>query len=66
MMPGTYNFGTNEAELMEIIDGDVEVKLKGETSWNKYTAGTSFDVVANSAFDIKVNVITDYCCSYIK
>lgn len=66
MMPGTYNFGTAEAELMEIIDGKVEVKLAGSDTWNTYNANTSFDVPANSNFDIKVETITDYCCSYIK
>ena len=66
MMPGEYNFGTQEAELMEILDGDVDVRLKGQDSWQKYTADSSFDVPANSSFDIKVNVITDYCCSYLK
>ncbi|MGB5793916.1 pyrimidine/purine nucleoside phosphorylase [Poseidonibacter sp.] len=66
MMPGTYNFGTAEAELMEIIDGNVKVKLAGSDTWNTYTANTSFDVPANSNFDIKVETITDYCCSYIK
>lgn len=66
MMPGTYNFGTSEAELMEIIAGDVEVKLAGSDIWNRYTENTSFNVEANSNFDIKVKTITDYCCSYIK
>lgn len=66
MMPGEYNFGTNAAELMEILDGEVEVKLAGSDIWNTYTANTSFDVPANSSFDIKVKTITDYCCSYIK
>ncbi|MFK2821463.1 pyrimidine/purine nucleoside phosphorylase [Arcobacter sp. YIC-80] len=66
MMPGSYNFGTNAAELMEILDGEVEVKLAGSDTWNTYTANTSFDVPANSSFDIKVKTITDYCCSYIK
>ncbi len=66
MMPGEYNFGTNAAELMEILDGEVEVKLAGSDTWNTYTANTSFDVPANSSFDIKVKTITDYCCSYIK
>ena len=65
MMPGTYNFGTAQAELMEIIDGTVEVKLAGSDTWNTYTANTSFDVPANSNFDIKVETITDYCCSYL-
>jgi len=66
MMPGEYTFGTNQAELMEILAGEVEVKLKDSDTWNTYTADTSFDVPANSSFDIKVKTITDYCCSYIK
>lgn len=66
MMPGEYTFGTNQAELMEILAGEVDVKLKDSDTWNTYTADTSFDVPANSSFDIKVKTITDYCCSYIK
>lgn len=66
MMPGSYTFGTNQAELMEILDGEVEVKLKDSDTWNTYTADTSFNVPANSSFDIKVKTITDYCCSYLK
>ena len=66
MMPGEYNFGTADAELMEIIAGECEVKLKGSDEWNTYKDGTSFNVPANSSFDIKVKVITDYCCSFIK
>lgn len=66
MMPGEYNFGTNEPELMEIIAGEVEVKLAGSNTWTRYTADTSFNVAGNSDFDIKVKTITDYCCSYIK
>ena len=66
MMPGEYTFGTNDAELMEIIGGECEVKLKDSTEWNTYTENTSFNVPANSSFDIKVKVITDYCCSFIK
>jgi len=66
MMPGVYNFGTAQAELMEIIAGNVKVKLAGEDTWNTYTENTSFDVPANSNFDIEVETITDYCCSYIK
>ncbi|MAC83630.1 MAG: hypothetical protein CL624_05800 [Arcobacter sp.] len=66
MMPGEYNFGTNEPELMEILAGEVKVKLAGEDTWNTYTENTSFNVKGNSDFDIKVKTITDYCCSYIK
>lgn len=65
MLVGEYKFGTNAAELMEILDGEVEVRLEGTQEWKTYTANTSFSVPANSSFDIKVKTITDYCCSYI-
>ena len=66
MNVGEYVFGTVEAENMEIISGLVEVKLKNIDTWQTYKAGTSFDVPADSSFDIKVLELTDYCCSYIK
>ncbi len=66
MMEGEYTFGTEAAELMEILGGKCEVKLKGSDEVNTYTEGTSFNVDANSSFDIKVIELTDYCCHYIK
>lgn len=65
MMPGTYTFGTEAAEIMEIMAGDCEIQLKGGTSFRPIKGGESFDVPANSSFDIKVHDITDYCCSYV-
>jgi uncharacterized protein YaiE (UPF0345 family) len=65
MMPGEYEFGTELAENMEMMSGDVEVLLPGETEWKAIANGSSFDVPANSKFGIKVNNIADYCCSYI-
>ncbi|WP_317622178.1 MULTISPECIES: pyrimidine/purine nucleoside phosphorylase [unclassified Pseudohongiella] len=65
MMPGDYRFGTEKKEIMEIQAGEVEVLLPGEDLWRKVGAGDSFEVPANSAFDIKVLSVTDYCCSYL-
>ena len=65
MMPGEYEFGTELAENMEMMSGDVEVLLPGETEWQAIANGSSFDVPADSKFGIKVNNIADYCCSYI-
>ena len=65
MQPGAYHFSTGKRELMEILSGDVQVQLPGETQWRRYVSGESFDVAANSAFDIKVASLTDYCCSFI-
>lgn len=65
MMPGEYEFGAELAENMEMLSGDVEVLLPGETEWKAIPNGTSFDVPANTKFSIKVKNIADYCCSYI-
>lgn len=65
MMPGEFRFGTDKKEIMEILSGQVEILLPGEDLWRKIAGGDSFEVPANSAFDIKVLSVTDYCCSYI-
>jgi len=66
MMPGSYKFSTELAEHMEILAGEVEVEIKGEeTNCETIKAGEYFEVPANSSFDIKVNSVTDYCCTYI-
>jgi hypothetical protein len=66
MLPGEYEFGTAEAEIMEILSGDLDVKLPNESNFKKIVGGESFNVHSNSKFNVKVNTITDYCCSYIK
>ena len=65
MLPGDYDFGTEEAELMEILSGDLEVKLPESDAWRSVTDGQSFEVPANSRFQVKVSRIADYCCSYL-
>lgn len=64
MMPGEYEFGTDARELMEILAGELQVLLPGETEWQKIGAGQSFEVPANSRFQLKIHSLTDYCCSY--
>ena len=65
MMPGDYNFGTEAAEVMEILAGRLDARLPGSQEWLTVQAGESFDVPANSNFDIRIHQATDYCCSYI-
>lgn len=64
MLPGDYDFGTEAAEVMEILAGEMEVLLPGETQWQTYKAGDSFNVPANSRFKLQVKTVADYCCSY--
>lgn len=64
MLPGEYTFGTDAKELMEILAGELDVLLPGETTWKRITGGQSFDVPAQAKFSMKVLSLTDYCCSY--
>ena len=65
MLPGEYTFGTNEAEIMEMLSGELDIRLPGE-DWKTLNTPESFNVPANSSFDLKIRTVTDYCCSYIK
>lgn len=65
MMPGEYEFGTAEKEVMEILSGKMDILLPGYESWLTIKGGQSFEVSAHSRFKLKVHELTDYCCSYI-
>jgi len=65
MMPGDYTFGTEKAELMEILAGELTYRIAGTEDWITVQGGEAFNVPANSSFDLKVTQLADYCCSYI-
>ena len=65
MLPGDYQFNTDKAELMEITAGKASYCLAGEETWNQVESGSSFNVPANSSFQIKAEEITDYVCSFL-
>lgn len=66
MLPGGYEFSTADKELMEILSGDLDIKLPSAPGWRTIKGGTSFEVPAKSSFKLKVRELTDYCCSFIK
>ena len=66
MMPGDYEFGTAEKEIMEILGGSMDVRLPGSSEWRTFGAGQAFDVPAQSKFELRVRGVADYCCSYVK
>ena len=64
--PGSFHFGTDKAERMEIVAGECWVKLDGQSVMKSYGAGTHFDVPAKSGFDIQVRSgICEYICSFL-
>lgn len=64
MVPGDYEFGTSEKEVMTVVSGELVVKLPGSGDWKSYKAGDSFTVAANQKFQLKVAVDTAYLCVY--
>lgn len=66
MQPGEYEFGTELAEVMEILDGELEVLLPEQTQWQPIAAGGVFEIAAKQVFKVKVHRLTDYCCSYFE
>ncbi|MBN2658886.1 MAG: pyrimidine/purine nucleoside phosphorylase [Spirochaetales bacterium] len=66
MLPGDYEFGTADKEIMEILSGEMDILLPGQENWQSVKGGETFEVPAQSKFKLKVNKVADYCCSYIK
>jgi len=64
MVPGEYVFNTADKEKMVIVSGALTIKLPGGNAFTTYKTGESFDVAANSAFDVKVENETAYLCLY--
>lgn len=65
MLPGEYEFNTDEKEVMEIMAGELEFRLP-DGDWQSIKGGGSFEVPAKSSFSLKIITTTDYCCSYLK
>ena len=64
MLPGEYTFNTNKAEIMEMLSGNLEVRLPNE-EWRTLITPETVNIAANESFDVIVKTVTEYCCSYI-
>ncbi len=64
MAPGEYEFGTSQQETMQVISGELTVRLPDESEWKNYGPGEQFIVEANQKFALKVAQDTAYLCIY--
>jgi len=65
--PGSYHFGTDLAERMEIVAGSCKVQLDGAKDVREYGPGTLFEVPGRSGFQITVaEGVCEYVCSFLK
>ena len=63
--PGSFHFGTQAPERMQIVAGSCRARLDGQSEWKAYAAGGEFRVPGASGFDIAVeSEIVEYICSF--
>lgn len=66
IFPGSFHFGTDAAERMEIVAGSCRVRIDGHQDERDVQAGGFFDVPAKSGFDITViSGQCEYICSFL-
>jgi purine/pyrimidine-nucleoside phosphorylase len=65
MEDGSYTFGTAAPERMTVIQGILEVRLKGQAEYVTYAASESFEIEANSSFEVKSKGQSSYLCEFL-
>ncbi len=64
MAAGEYEFGTAAKGKMTVVSGALSVKLPDSNEFKICKAGSSFNVPADSKFNVKVACETAYLCLY--
>lgn len=64
MAKGEYEFGTSNKEIMTVTSGKLIVMLPGSNEWKEFKAFESFNVPANSKFQLRVPEDSTYLCLY--
>ncbi|WP_442775730.1 pyrimidine/purine nucleoside phosphorylase [Sphaerotilus montanus] len=54
ILPATLTFNTGAPEVMETVAGSCSVLLPGQSDWQTFGPGQSFDVPGNASFQIRV------------
>jgi uncharacterized protein YaiE (UPF0345 family) len=62
---GEFHFGTDAAERMTVVSGELWAKLPGDAAWRSFPAGTAFEVPAKSGFDVKAVAPAAYLCEFL-
>ncbi|AEK63057.1 pyrimidine/purine nucleoside phosphorylase [Collimonas fungivorans] len=64
ILPSSLTFSTGVAEIMDVTSGSCRVRQKDQQAWTTYSSGESFEVPANSSFDIETLETLNYVCNY--
>ena len=63
MKKGTYVFNTSSPETMVIISGNMQTKVSGG-DWRMHKKDDSFDIAANTSFEVMCDTDVAYICYY--
>ncbi len=64
--PGEYHFDTAAAERMTVVSGEISARWpRGTGTWRDYPAGSTFEIGANSSFDVKSTGSSAYVCEFL-
>ena len=63
--PGEYHFGTEAAERMPVLSGELSVRRDGAGAFTIYPAGSAFEVPSKSGFDVRATDPSAYLCEFL-
>jgi uncharacterized protein YaiE (UPF0345 family) len=63
--PGEFQFTTDGAERMSVINGELQARLDSASAWTTYPAGTAFEVPAKTRFHVRAQTPSSYWCEFI-
>jgi uncharacterized protein YaiE (UPF0345 family) len=64
MAVGDYVFNTAEKEKMTVVSGAMMITFSDADEINTFKMGESFEVEANSSFNVSIKEETAYLCIY--
>ncbi|WP_405493390.1 pyrimidine/purine nucleoside phosphorylase [Nocardia sp. NBC_00511] len=64
ILPATLTFNTGAPEIMELIEGEANVTLAGQSESVAYKGGESFSVPGDSSFVIEAVTPVHYVCHF--
>jgi len=62
---GDYHFNTDAPERMTVTGGELVVRVTGSSEWQRYPAGTAFEIAGKSGFDVKAEAPSAYLCEFL-
>ena len=62
---GEFRFGTDAAERMTVVSGELSVRFGDDGDWVRYPAGTTFEIGQKSHFFVRARAPAAYLCVFL-